>query len=306
MRTLTLLPVLFSCIPSRLDEHTVERTIKVGELERTFLLHVPPNLDKNAAAAVILAFHGGGTTGGDMEEACGLSALSDREGFIVVYPDGYKRNFNDGRGAGKLAAHRENVDDVAFVSAILDLLAREHKIDERRIFATGISNGAIFSHTLAAKLSKRICAIAPVVGGMADKVAADFRPERPVHVMVVQGADDPLVPYEGGPIRGLAGRDAGDHGRIVSTDEALAKWRTNNKCAERPETADLEDRDPKDGCRPRRTTWKGEAEVTLVRIEGGGHTWPGGKQYLGVRLIGPVCRDFDSTLIWQFFNSHPR
>ncbi len=289
------------------DSHTVVRSIDVDGRRRTYRVHVPPTYSKEKPAAVVLAFHGGGTDGRIMEESSGFDPLSDKEGFLAVYPDGFERNWNDGRGATNLRSHRENVDDVAFVSALLDALAKEYAVDGKRVFATGISNGAIFSHTLGARLSERIAAIAPVAGGMAPRIAEEFKPARPVAVLVIQSTKDPLVPFDGGKLTGPAGRDIGDHGRIVATKDAVGKWKAHDGCGEEAVEEDLPDRDPRDGCSAARSTWKGRATVALLTVHGGGHTWPGGRQYMHERLIGKVCRDFDGAdVIWEFFKSNGR
>lgn len=270
------------------DEHTKKQTLQ----ERTYYVHVPPNLSR--PAPVVFVFHGGG---GRAEHAMkyGFDPISDREGFLVVYPDAGTGLWNDGREFTK-----SDKDDLAFVKRILQEIGTRYEIDSRRVFATGISNGGIFSHHLGANLSEHFAAIAPVVGGMSDGTAANFRPAQPVHVLVIQGTDDPLVPFNGGVI-------ARNRGRIVSTEEAVNKWRAHNGCDERGKEEALPDRDPRDGCRAKRTRWSGRADVELIVIEGGGHTWPNGAQYLPRAVIGRVCRDFDGPqLIWEFFAAHPK
>ena len=306
MKTIQFLWLLACCGTLRADEHhTVLRSITVGGRERTYRVHVPSAPQK--PFPVVLAFHGGGSDGKEMEKLSDFDALSDAEGFLAVYPEAFERNWNDGRGATRLRSHREDVDDVAFVSALLDALAKEYEIDEKRIFATGISNGAIFSHTLAARLADRIAAIAPVVGGMASKIGEEFQPKRPVAVLVIQSTDDPLVPIAGGKIRGLGGREAGDHGEILGTPEVLKKWASVNGCGDPGTEEGFPDRAPRDGCRAKRQVWSGRATISLITVEGGGHTWPGGRQYLPERLIGRVCRDFDATAaIWDFFKANGR
>lgn len=276
------------------DAHTVEKSIDVGGVKRAYRLHVPPGYSKEKPVALVLVFHGGGGDGRSMERMSKFSELSDKEGFIVVYPDAVERNWNDGRGKFTKG------DDLAFMDALLDALAKEHSIDEKRVFATGISNGAIFSHYLAGNRAKRIAAIAPVVGGMAKPYAPKFKPEAPVAVLVIQGTDDPLVPYDGGTI-------ASNRGEIIGTVEALEKWAAAANGKPESATEDLPDKDPKDGCTATRLTWKGDVPVVLIKIKGGGHTWPGGPQYLGERVIGKTCRDFDATaVIWEFFKSNAR
>jgi polyhydroxybutyrate depolymerase len=191
---------------------------------------------------------------------------------------------------------------VGFVAAMLDAIAHAHAVDPRRIYASGISNGAVFSHYLAAHLSPRIAAIAPVVGGIADPPDAWLKPEQPVSVLILQGTTDPLVPYRGGAI-------AFGRGRIIDTEDAARRWARLNGAAPEPQPSTLP-APGKDHCGGLRLTYSGGrdgSEVVLVRLEGGGHTWPGGAQYLPERLVGRVCRDFDATaLIWQFFRVHPK
>jgi len=283
---------------------SLPKRLEVGGLTRTYRLHVPQSLRSEAPAPLLLAFHGGGGDGVKLERLTGFTSLAQRGGFLVVYPDGMYKNWNDGREAGVSRAHRENVDDLGFIATLLDALTGEYRIDPARVFSTGISNGAIFSHFLAARLSSRIAAIAPVVGGIADPFHQTFNPDRPVSVLILQGTADPLVPYDGGGI--LKGR----RGRIIPTEEAAHRWAQHNGCRQAPVRHNLPDRDPTDSCRVTISTWSGcreGTEVTLYTLEGGGHTWPGRSQYLPAFIIGKVCREIDaSAVIWDFFAKHPR
>ncbi|MCP9915872.1 alpha/beta hydrolase family esterase [Cyanobium sp. ATX 6F1] len=158
---------------------TLTRTIKVGALSRTYYLHRPPGLPKNKSAALVLVFHGGGGTALQIERHSGFSELADREGFLVAYPEGVGRSWNDGRDAAGIAAQRDRVDDLGFMAALVDDVARVHPLDPKRVYAAGISNGGIFSHALGARLSTRIAAIAPVAGGLAEPYSFSFQPEQP-------------------------------------------------------------------------------------------------------------------------------
>ncbi len=283
-----------------------KHVLKVGDRERTYYLHVPVNLPKDRAVPLVLMFHGGGGTPVYAERESRFDELADRDGFLVAYPEGVGKSWNDGRNVEAIAAQHEKVDDLGFVAALLDDLARRHKLDTRRVFATGISNGGIFSHTLAAQLAARVAAIAPVAGGLAGTLQDRFKPEKPVSVLILQGTADPLVPYNGGDVVAFGSK----RGKILSTDETVKKWVEHNQCRREPVKEELPDRDPKDGCavtRYRYPQGKDGTEVVLYRIEGGGHTWPNGAQYLPEKLIGKVCRDIDgSDVIWEFFKSHPR
>lgn len=283
---------------------SLRRALDQEKRTRTYLLHIPHNLPTTQTVPLVLAFHGGGGDGAGMERLTGFSALADREGFIVAYPDGVAKHWNDGRGSAVSEAHRVEADDVGFVEFVIADISRDCAINPRRVYATGISNGGIFCHYLAARLAGRIAAIAPVVGGIAQPFAEEFKPAAPVSVFMIQGTNDPLVPYHGGGV--LRGRN----GSIISTEKAAQMWVNANGCETKPITGELADADPGDNCRVNWSRWpdgKNGTEVVLYTIEGGGHTWPGGPQYLAASVIGRVCRDFDATrAIWEFFKKHSR
>lgn len=299
------LPLLLILLAAPATSFTVtatsERSVQVGSLRRTFRIYVPAAA--TSPAALVFVLHGGGGTARQMERSVSFNALADRFGFVVIYPDAVDRNWNDGRDAANIRSQREAVDDVGFIATLIDVLSREMRIDRRRIFATGISNGGFMSQRLAVDLSERIAAIAPVASGMAPALAAHFPPKEPVSVLVMNGTRDPLVPYHGG-------RVLRDRGETMDTDEIIRIWVQHNRCPTPGMTVVLPDDDPTDGTRVRKTSYTGcagRAEVALYAIEGGGHTWPGGSQYLPRGIIGRVCRDIDATrVIWEFFAAHPK
>jgi polyhydroxybutyrate depolymerase len=196
----------------------------------------------------------------------------------------------------------DEADDVAFMAALIDDAAKLHAIDPKRIYATGISNGAIFSNYLALKLSNRIAAIAPVAGGIATEVAGDFHPAAPVSVLIINGRDDPLVPYDGGAV-------GKTHGSIVSTERALHLWLDADDLRGAPTQRTVAPSKPGD-CTEQWRSWgggKNGSTVTVIALGGGGHTWPGGMQYLPKAIVGAVCPELDATqTIWDFFKQHPR
>lgn len=284
------------------DDHTTEGKLAVGSLTRTYCLHVPPSLPADKPAPLVLVFHGGGGDGRSMETSTGFSSLSDKKSFLVCYPDGIDHGWNDGRIIEGSIPHRDHIDDLGFANALIDEISRSHPVDPKRIYATGLSNGGFLCHFLAARHSSRIAAIAPVAGGIAPTVAAEFKPDRPVSVMIVQGVEDPIVPFKGGTLRH-------NRGETLPTQTIVQKWVDHNGCGA-PTTEELFDRDPEDGTRVKKVTYSGgheETEVVEYIIEGGGHTWPGGPQYLPASIIGRVSKDIDATpLIWEFFDKHPK
>jgi polyhydroxybutyrate depolymerase len=295
--------LLLVALPLTASGQSVERSLSVGGRQRTYRLFVPATA-KGAPAPLVLAFHGGGGRGRSMESLSRLSLLAAREGFVVAYPDAYEGNWNDGRTDFDATAAREHIDDVTFVRAILTDVARVTPVDAKRVFATGISNGAIFSHFLAANLSDRIAAIAPVAGGIADPFYKVFAPAQPVSVFAMQGTKDPLVPIDGGNVAKAY------RGKVIATDAAMRLWVGRDSASATPETGTLPDNDPRDGCTVAWKKWSGGkrgTEVWLYVEQGAGHTWPGGPQYMPRLLVGAVCRDFDATeSIWAFFKAHPK
>ena len=280
--------------------------LTVGALTREYLLHVPADLPKNTTVPLVFVFHGGNGQALGTMNLTKFNEVADREKFLVVYPQGIGRSWNDGRITQVSQAHRDNVDDLAFFDALLTEISKTHRVDAKRVFATGISNGGIFSHYLAENRAEKIAAIAPIVGGIAVPFNENFKPAQPVSVLIIQGANDPLVPYGGGKI---AGGDRKDRGSVIATTETIKLWVAANGCAPSAAPSLLPDKDPKDECRTEVTQWKGGrggSEVWLYRVQGGGHTWPGGLQYAPQFFIGKVTHDFGSGDIWEFFKAHPK
>lgn len=272
---------------------------------RTYNVYVPQSLSQFESVALVLVLHGGGGTGEGMEKLT-LSRfhdLAERDGFIVVYPDGVENHWNDGRELQD-TAFRENIDDVGFIAALIDELSTQYPIDTRRVYATGISNGGMMSYRLACELSERIAAIAPVVASISPAVAADCTPSRLIPVLIMNGTDDPLVKIEGGE-RDVLGRSIG---RILSLDENVALWMEHNGCQPPPTIQMLPDTDRDDGTRVRLESYAGCAAggaLEVYVIEGGGHTWPDGFQYFDEWLIGRTSHDVDaSAIIWSFFGQY--
>lgn len=283
------------------------RSISFGGHERTFRIHIPALSGRATPVPLVLALHGGGGTGGGMERLTlgGLNRLADRDGFVAVYPDGVERHWNDGRGNQQYRAQRDNIDDVGFIAALIAHLSQTLPVDRRRVYATGISNGGLMSLRLARELADRIAAIAPVAASMSEQIVQMRDPARPISVLLIAGTKDPLVPYEGGEIGFRGGQKIG---KVVAVAETITYWATFNQCPPAPAITMEPDRDPQDGTRVRREAHgpcRDGTEVILYAIEGGGHTWPGGQQYLPERVVGRTTRDIDANeVIWSFFKRY--
>lgn len=277
--------------------------LQAGGKVRTYAVHMPDSAAPPGGFPLVLAFHGGGMQGAGMRRLTGLDAAADRRGFIVVYPDGVDKHWNDGR-----STIRDPRDDVGFVAALLDRLGGEHTIDRGRVYATGISNGALFAERLGCELSQRIAAIAPVAGTLPADLAPRCRPAHPVAVLQIDGTADPIMPFDGGAVADFGGR--GEGGQVLSVPATIAFWARHNGCGPARLPAALAPLAPLDRTRIVRTDYAGcpaGAAVTLLTVAGGGHAWPGAAQYAPRRAIGVASRQVDaSAAIADFFLAQPR
>jgi polyhydroxybutyrate depolymerase len=234
-----------------------------------------------------------------------FNTLADKEGFIVVYPEAYEHNWNDGRGDPGIKSQAENIDDVAFISAMIDQITRDLNINKKMVYATGISNGAIMTDRLGSELSDKIAAIAPVAGNIPQKTALIWSPSRAVSALIINGTDDPLVPFDGGDVSFLSLK----RGKVISVADTVKFWVTKNGCPAAPKTEQLPHINATDTTSTVVETYSGcrdGSEVVLYKVNEGGHTWPGGLQYMSEKVIGKTSRDFNATeVIWQFFKLHP-
>jgi polyhydroxybutyrate depolymerase len=271
-----------------------KHSVNVDGLARNYLLHVPADLPAAKPAPLVLVFHGGGGHDWNMPGFTHFDDLADQEGFVVAYPDALDRNWNDSRGVA-------TADDVGFTRALIADVSRAHSIDPHRVYATGISNGGFFSNRLACDAADRIAAIASVAATMPEPLVAECKPSRPISVLYIQGTDDPLVPLNGGKIGFVRGRSRGEN---ISLADSAKFWRDNDRISSAPEVKALPDRFD-DGTHVRREVWTGgqdDTEVEVYTIEGGGHTWPGGPQYLPKVIVGKASQNLNATrTIWEFF-----
>ncbi len=288
------------------DPNTFVRTFIYDGLERTYRIHIPPDLTENPSPSLLFVLHGGGGTGENTERSLtfgGFNNISDQNKIIVIYPDGIDRHWNDGRKVND-TAHEEDIDDVGFLSALIDNLTEEFNADPQRVFFTGISNGAMMSYRLAFDIPEKITAIAPVAGAIPTDILPENSSGIPVSVCVISGTHDPLVPWEGGTV----GTKNNPRGTVISVPKSVEFWVERNNCDNTPDRIWLPNNNILDLCRVQRDIYKNGdngTEVILYKIVRGGHTWPGGYQYYPKIIIGRTCQDIDAnTVIWEFFSSH--
>jgi polyhydroxybutyrate depolymerase len=293
-------------------ENDYTSTIMWDGLKRTYLTHLPPDFQEIGPVPLVIALHGGGGNAEAMVKLTkgGLNMLADKEGFVVIYPNGIEKNWNDGRSGEETnyRAHEENIDDVGFISELIDLMITTLNIDSKRVYVTGMSNGAMMTLRLGCELSDKIAAIAPVAGNMPVNLSSICVPEETVSVMLISGTDDPLMPFDGGDITGPFG--IVKLGKVLSAEETIELWVNSDYCISSPVILQEPDTDPTDGTLVNKavyTNCEDSAELIFYTIENGGHTWPSGYQYLSRSIIGNTCMDINANeIIWEFFRRHSR
>jgi polyhydroxybutyrate depolymerase len=285
------------------------QTLAVDGAEREYLLSVPASYDPTRPAPLILDFHGLGSDQYQQALYSGLNPKAGAEGYIVITPagTGVIRHWSWPPLPGGVA-------DVDFVKQMLATTSRTLCIDAKRVYATGISDGAIFSTKLACALPGRLAAIAPVAGVNGSKVCGAGTPR--TSVLAFHGTADPIVPYEGG--RYFAGAKAADVPEPAGGTSALGELFGGLRA--QPVDTAVANWAAFDGCRePPATTWvaadvqhvtyphcPANGTVELYRVVGGGHTWPGAIPVNNFRL-GPTTGSIDATdVMLRFFGAHPR
>jgi polyhydroxybutyrate depolymerase len=271
-------------------------------LERIYRLIVPASYDSAAPMPLILALHGGGGDGGQMCALVGgVQELAEEHGFLVVCPDAIENHWNDGRGNERYRSQAEDIDDVGFLLALIERLRQDFNIDPTRIYVTGASNGGMMTQRMACEASETFAAAAVLIASQ--PVNLHCEPRRPISILFMNGTDDPLMPYQGGQVHFFRQQ----LGEVLSTEQTVAMWAFANGCDPASETTLLPDLDPEDGTRIQLDAYAGctlGVRVMLYTVQGGGHTWPGGSQYLPQFVIGRVSHDLRAGQeIWGFFET---
>lgn len=264
---------------------SIQQSITSGDVHRTYLLHLPPDYESGAELPLVLSFHGHASFAGEQEKRTGLSKLADQEGFVAVYPQGLAGNDHQ-TGWSTAPRRATEVNDVRFVSDLLNQLQTRLCIDPKRIYATGFSNGGGLTNLLACTMAGRIAAFAPVSGSYPPiPYQGGCHPVRPVSLLEIHGNADAIVPYGGNDryppvllwLDEWAARDGCVNGATTTVQERITEIRWS-------------------GCRA-------NAEIVHYRISEQGHVWPG-----DIFVVpGGTARDTMSAsqLIWSFFQKHP-
>ncbi|WP_259071359.1 alpha/beta hydrolase family esterase [Mucilaginibacter sp. X4EP1] len=287
-----LILLLFTIKASAQSQQKREH-ITVDGIIREFMVYTPA-VSSPDKLPVLISLHGRFGTGDGMMKFADFRPIADREKFIIVCPDGIDRSWNDGR---ETPAHKKGINDVKFIDQLITYILNTNHANDQRIYIAGMSNGGFMTSRLACELSNRIAAIA-VVSASVDK-GMDYHPVKPLPVMYIQGTKDPLVPYNGGSMKGAGGE-------IYSHTDILKLWAQTAGCQDNLDLTNLPD-SLNDGTSIKKERYSNSTtgiKVVGYTVADGGHTWPGGTQYLPKFIVGTASHNINACeVIWAFFKS---
>lgn len=227
------------------------------------------------SASLVFILHGSGGNGlGSRNSTAALEKKAVEENIMLVYPDGYKRYWNECRRLAQTPPNIENINEEAFFSAMIDYFVQHYKIDRRKIFVAGTSGGGHMAYKLALTMPEKITAITAIIANLPDNNNMDCNPaNQPIPVMIVNGTEDTVNPYNGGEVK------TGNLvlGTVMSTDETFAYWAQLAGYKGQPVKRKLPDTNPNDGKTIESYSFrsKKKPEITLLKVVGGKHDYPG-------------------------------
>lgn len=288
----TILSLLLSVTAlSSFGQITTLGSITHDAMQRDYRLYVPSVYDGSEEVPLVINLHGYTSNAFEQEIYGDFRPVADTANFIVIHPEGTLDNTGT-TFWNAFGSPNETVDDVGFVSALIDSIASEYNIDMNRVYSTGMSNGGFMSYKLACDLSYRIAAIASVTGAMIDPSLVPCNAVHPTPVMQIHGTADPTVPYLGSV--GVLGAQAG-----------VDYWVSYNNCNSTAIETAVPDIDQTDGCTADHFLYESGDQgstVEFYRINAGGHTWPGSNPFLA---FGVTNMDFSASgEIWRFFSQY--
>lgn len=285
--------------------------IMQGDVPRRYDIYVPENAPADRPRSLVFVLHGGwkadveaGEVKSGKPPGRGMSKLTgggwekvaERENVVIVYPVAVNARWNDGQPDTQRITHA--TDDVGFIAMLIDRIAPAYGVDPARVYASGFSNGAKMSFRLACELDDRIAAVAPVDGGIAPRLRPACRPERAVPVVFFHGTEYPRAMMK------LYEKMDQDPNAVFA--DTIAFWTERNGCdADAVSTRSYNVKFDGTTVVKNEYTSCREADVTVYRVEGGGHVWPGGAQYFPRFLIGRGSREIDAAAqAWRFLKNH--
>ncbi len=270
-----------------------EQTLAVGGRERTYSIFRPAPLDRRMPVPLVVVLHGGFGTGSQAEKSYHWDEEATAQGFVVAYPDGVRRSWNAG-GTCCGPAFKDNVDDVGFLDDLIRTVSAAENIDRRRIYITGISNGAAMAYRYACDGHQKVAAIGSVSGTMPGGCSSP----RPVSVMEIHGLQDQNIPFTGG-----VGEKGVTHIDWPPVETTLDHFRRADDCG-KPVIQSKGVIECSDAA------CAGGRAVSLITIADAGHQWPGavpeGRFIRRLFRLDRPSTALDATdVLWRFFVDHP-
>ncbi|MBE2269724.1 MAG: prolyl oligopeptidase family serine peptidase [Anaerolinea sp.] len=269
----------------------------VDGLNRSYVLHVPPEID--APAPLVIMLHGRFGSGAGIETYTAFDRVADEEGFIIAYPDAFGGEWNYVEG---VAGYPSEHDDIAFLHALIDHIAAAQPVDPARIYLTGFSNGGFMVQRMACQYPERFAGFASVsaaaFGGMS-QVCADRTAVPHAPMLMIHGTADDNIPWDGTPIS----RDGQTIYITYPVVDTFGYWASRNECGTDADTRDLEQLGSSPGTNVRVLSLHcpDDTAVVLYAIINGGHNWARPDQQFYPEL-GIINRDMDTAReIWDFF-----
>lgn len=262
------------------SQHTVDSSFIFDGLSGSNSVYIPVSYAKDRSDPLLFNLHGYEKGKDYQEKYCDFRPVADIAGFIIVHRNGTKQPLTQQRFWNSGSVMGSKVDELGFIEALVDTLSKKISVDQAPIYYTGMSNGTIMAYYLACKY-KRFAAVGGVAGGMSVKMFNDSDAADPVPVIQIHGTKDPINSYKGNlPSTGI--------------EAVIEFWRLRNGCAATTTTTAMPDLYPADKCRAEKISYSGGTkrnQVELIRITGGGHTWPDLDK---PGQSGKVCQGFDA------------
>ena len=289
MKYTTILLLLVGFSLSISAQQTIDGSIMHDGIEREYVLYIPAIYDGNQDVPLVLNFHGFGSNANEQMFYGDFRDIADAEGFVLVHPQGTTLNGSQYWNVGSPGSSGIPVDDVGFTETLIDELANLYAINLDRVYATGMSNGGFMSFLLACQLSEKIAAIASVTGSMTFDTYDNCNAQHPTPILQIHGTNDGVVPYDGNTTW------------ILSIEDVISYWVNYNNCQTNPTITTFPDLNPSDGSTVEHivyTDGDNASTTELMKVIGGGHTWPGS----AITLPG-TNQDINASIeIWQFFS----
>ena len=285
---------------------TVNATLEHQNKQREYVLHIPPAYDGLSDVPLVIVLHGGSGNAISVQGFTQMNSVSDGNGFIVAYPQGFGPTQNGGYSwadGRQTSATSMGIDDVGFISKLIEKVQADYRITSNKIYVCGFSNGGFMSQKLACELENTFAGVGTLGATIGTEVLSQCSVSQSIPMLFMLGDADPFVPYDGGTV-------ANNPSPVAGIETLAEFWKNNNLCQTESPEIQLPDLDTTDNSTVTLFEFSDcncNANVELYRINSGGHTWPGVENVNYEIIAGETNEDINaSSVLWDFFNEHER